>query len=177
MRLRRQRGLLPDRTGRQWLRDGRHAAGLKLPSRPSDSRVNSVKDFEGLRCRAVLCSIPFAFPDSCAMNTPPDPLDPLLDRWSVNSEPSPRLAAEVWQRIAVTEAAPDKTTGWWGLVEAWFARPPFAVMFIACCALLGLFLAEVRVNHLQRARSEQLARSYLQLIDPLLTTPNEERHT
>jgi hypothetical protein len=41
-------------------------------------------------------------------------------------------------------------------------------MFVASCALLGLFLAEVRVNRLQRERSSQLARSYLQLIDPLL---------
>ncbi len=108
------------------------------------------------------------------MNTPPDPLDPLLDRWSATPEPSPRLSAEVWQRIALTEGAPDKAAGRWAAVEAWFARPPFAVMFIACCAMLGLYLAEVRVNHLQRARSEQLARSYLQLIDPLLSTRNEE---
>jgi len=50
----------------------------------------------------------------------------------------------------------------------WFARPPFAAMFVASCALLGLFLAELRVNHQQRERSTQLARSYLQLIDPLL---------
>jgi len=59
------------------------------------------------------------------------------------------------------------------VVETWFARPSFAVMFVASCALLGLFLAEVRVNHRQRERSEQLARSYLQLIDPLLTAQNE----
>ena len=47
-------------------------------------------------------------------------------------------------------------------------------MFIASCALLGLFLAEVRLNHMQRERGEQLARSYLQLIDPLMTAQNEE---
>jgi len=41
-------------------------------------------------------------------------------------------------------------------------------MFVASCALLGLFLAEVRVNHQQRERSTQIVRSYLQLIDPLL---------
>src|SRR3954468_19434968 len=105
---------------------------------------------------------------------PPDPLDPLLDRWSKLPEPPTRLSAEIWQRIAAAEAASTQPAGWWSTVEAWFARSPFAVMFVASCALLGLFLAEVRLNHLQRIRGEQLARSYLQLIDPLMTAQNEE---
>jgi hypothetical protein len=110
-----------------------------------------------------------------AMNLPPpDPLDPLLDRWSKLPEPPSRVSAEVWQRIAAAEATAAQPAAWWATVEAWFARPPFAVMFFASCALLGLFLAEVRLNHLQRARGEQLARSYLQLIDPLMTAQNEE---
>ena len=38
-----------------------------------------------------------------------------------------------------------------------------------CIAIvLGLFLAEWRVNQVQRERSAQIARSYLLLIDPLL---------
>ena len=41
-------------------------------------------------------------------------------------------------------------------------------MFVASCALLGLFLAELRLNHEQSQRNTQLAQSYLQLIDPLL---------
>ncbi|HEY4299574.1 MAG TPA: hypothetical protein VGM73_01790 [Candidatus Didemnitutus sp.] len=108
------------------------------------------------------------------MNTPPDPLDPLLDRWNASPEPPPRLRAEVWRRIALTDnaAAPESLRA---IVEGWFARPPFAALFVVSCALLGLFLAEVRVGHLQRERSEQLARSYLQLIDPLLTADND-RH-
>ena len=112
----------------------------------------------------------FRFP----MNPPPDPLDPLLDRWSGTPEPPPRLSAEVWHRIALEESGSDQPVGWWATVEAWFARPPFAVMFVASCALLGLFLAEVRVNQLQHERNQQLARSYLQLIDPLLTAQIEE---
>jgi len=104
------------------------------------------------------------------MTTPPDPLDPLLDRWSDLPPPPPRLSAEVWQRIAQAEAKPIRPATWWTSVEAWFARPPFAVLFVACCALLGLYLAEVRVNRLESERSAQLARSYLQLIDPLLAT-------
>jgi type VI protein secretion system component VasK len=78
------------------------------------------------------------------------------------------MAAEVWQRIALVEAESLNRTGAWATINAWFSRPSFAVMFVASCALLGLFLAEVRVNRLQRERSTQLARSYVQLIDPLI---------
>lgn len=109
------------------------------------------------------------------MKPPPDPIDPLLNRWSEMPEPPPHLSVEVWQRIAVAEeTARRASTGWWAMIEAWFARPPFAVMFVASCALLGLFIAEVRLNHIQRERGEQLARSYLQLIDPLMTAQNTE---
>lgn len=102
------------------------------------------------------------------MTTPPDPLDPLLDRWNRIPEPPPRLAAEVWRRIAHSEEEAAPPLPRWTLFEAWFARPPFAVLFIASCALLGLFLAEVRLSRLETERSAQLARSYLQLIDPVL---------
>jgi hypothetical protein len=101
--------------------------------------------------------------------SPRDPLDPLLDHWSETPEASPRLASEVWRRIALSEhAAAAPATSFWARIDSWFARPPFAAMFVASCALLGLFLAELRLNHEQRERNTQLARSYLQLIDPLL---------
>ena len=97
-----------------------------------------------------------------------DPLDPLLDHWSETPEPSPRLASEVWRRIAQAEQPTAQTSGFWAGVESWFSRPPFAAMFVDSCALLGLFLAELRLNHEQSQRNTQLAQSYLQLIDPLL---------
>lgn len=102
------------------------------------------------------------------MTTPPDPLDPLLDRWAEPTEPAPNLAPEVWRRISLIERSSAETGGFWSEIDAWLSRPPFAVLFVACCALLGLFLAEVRVNRLQREHSAVLERSYLQLIDPLL---------
>ncbi len=102
------------------------------------------------------------------MSPPRDPLDPLLDHWSETPDPSPRLTSEVWRRIALAEQQAHAPVGFRASFEAWFSRPPFAAMFVASCALLGLFLAEVRVNHQQRERNVQLARSYLQLIDPLL---------
>jgi hypothetical protein len=111
------------------------------------------------------------------MPTPPDPLDPLLDRWNRIPDPPPRLTAEVWRRIAHSEEDSTRPLSWWTPFETWFARPPFAVLFIASCALLGLFLAEVRLNRLESERSTQLARSYLQLIDPLLAVRNEPPRT
>jgi len=102
------------------------------------------------------------------MSPPPDPLDPLLDRWTEAPERAPNLAPEVWRRIALAEGGAREPAGFWNVLDAWLSRPPFAVMFVTCCALLGLFLAEVRVNRLQREHSTELARSYVQLIDPLL---------
>ena len=101
------------------------------------------------------------------MSTPPDPLDSLLDRWREAPPPTDSLAPEVWKRIATTEVAPHP--GVFGRIVLEFSRPAFAVTFAAACVLLGLFLAEVRVSRLQNERNTQLAKSYLRLIDPLLT--------
>lgn len=100
--------------------------------------------------------------------SPRDPLDPLLDHWSETPDPSSNLPSEVWRRIALAEEAASENRGIWNGIELWFSRPPFAAMFVASCALLGLFLAEVRLNQEQSQRNTQLAQSYLQLIDPLL---------
>lgn len=106
------------------------------------------------------------------MIPPSDPLDTLLSSWSATTDPSQRLPAEVWRKIALAESEQSESAGWWAQVEGWFSRPSFAVMFIAICAVTGLFFAELRVNNLQRERSAQLARSYLLLIDPLLKAPD-----
>jgi type VI protein secretion system component VasK len=98
----------------------------------------------------------------------PDPLDPLLDRWKEPDPPRRSLAPEVWRRVALEDSRRRERRSPWANVDLWFSRPSFAAMFVACCALLGLFLAEVRVNHRQSEYSAELARSYLQLIDPLL---------
>ncbi len=101
------------------------------------------------------------------MHPPSDPLDSLLDRWQQSPEPPPRLAAEVWRRIAVVESDAERP-GFLARIEAAFARPSFTVAFFAACMLLGLFLAEVRLSELQAARGVQIAQSYLRLIDPLI---------
>ncbi len=112
------------------------------------------------------------------MNKPPpdDPLDALLDRWSSIPPPSPHLSAQVWQRIATSQEGTWDPAGRgpWVTFTTWLERPVFALGFVAACALLGLFLAEVRVGQLHQDRNAQLAKSYLQLIDPLLSTTDPE---
>jgi hypothetical protein len=113
------------------------------------------------------------------MPTPPpeDPLDRVLDRWSSTPEPSPHLSAEVWQRIATSETRGTLEPGPWATFGRWLERPAFAVGFVAACALLGLFMAELRIGQVQRERNAQLARSYLQLIDPLVDSAEPENRS
>ncbi len=105
------------------------------------------------------------------MQPPFDPLDALLDRWNETPEPPPNLTHEVWRRVAVMESRAERPS-LLARIEAAFARPSFAVAFVAACMLLGLFLAEVRLSRLEAERSSQLAQSYLRLIDPLIDQPN-----
>jgi hypothetical protein len=111
------------------------------------------------------------------MQPPSDPLDPLLERWRDAAPPLPEhLNAEVWRRIAAADT-PAPHLNLFARIEAVFARPSFAVAFVAACTLLGLFLAEVRLSRLRSEHDAQLVQSYLRLIDPLLdtaaTTPSD----
>jgi hypothetical protein len=109
------------------------------------------------------------------MHPPSDPLDPLLERWRDAAPPLPEhLNAEVWRRIAAADT-PALPLSLFARIEAVFARPSFAVAFVAACALLGLFLAEVRLSRLQSEHNTQLVQSYLRLIDPLLDTAGTTR--
>jgi len=153
-------------------------------------RAPDASRFEGLFRAAVLCCPPLApyrgqridiispgrRPRSAdggpehetnPMHPPFDPLDALLDRWNETPEPPANLTPEVWRRVAVMESRAEKP-GFLARVEAMFARPSFAVAFVAACMLLGLFLAEIRLSRLEAERSTQLAQSYLRLIDPLI---------
>ncbi len=101
-------------------------------------------------------------------HTPDDPLETLLNRWSKTPELPPHLSTEVWRRIAVAETS-EENSSLWSKIEAVFARPSFAFTFVAACMLSGLFFAEVRLSKLHAERSALLAKSYLRLIDPLIS--------
>jgi hypothetical protein len=99
------------------------------------------------------------------MPPPREPLDPLLENWRDAPPPSGTVAPEVWRRIAAAKARQGQPD-WLVRLEAVFARPSFAFVFVTACVLLGLFLAEARVSRLQAERNVQMARQYLRLIDP-----------
>lgn len=97
-----------------------------------------------------------------------DPLDDLLNRWQPPPEIVPDLRAEVRLQVARCRVAERAT--WLTRIEQAFSRPSFAITFVAACVLLGLFLAEERVAKQHALYGAQIARSYVQLIDPLLNS-------
>jgi hypothetical protein len=120
------------------------------------------KEFSPLRCPPT--------PRMSVMHEKTDPLDPLLERWRHAAPPQPEsVGPEVWRRIAYEETPPARPAFWWN-IELAFARPAFAVAFVAACVVFGLFLAEVRLSRQHAERSAHLERSYLELVDPLLTS-------
>ncbi len=100
------------------------------------------------------------------MNLPVDPLDELLNRLPPAPEPPAELAAKIHRHLAAQSAAVPSS--WLLRLDVVFGRPSFAAAFIAACVLLGLFLAEARLSRWHAARGAEMARSYVQLIDPLL---------
>lgn len=97
---------------------------------------------------------------------PPDPLDELL---ALNHE-TPTLdplQPDVWRRISLT-ADPTEEAKVIPMINSWFARWPFAALFVASCALIGGLWAQVQANKVERQRSAQVVHSYMVLIDPLL---------
>jgi hypothetical protein len=95
-----------------------------------------------------------------------DPLDDLLDRWQ-HSSPPPDLRSEIRREITRAQHQAEATS-WFARLELAFSRPSFAATFVAACVLFGLFVAEVRVARQHALYGAQIARSYVQLIDPLL---------
>ena len=97
-----------------------------------------------------------------------DPLDDLLDHWRLPANAAPDLKARIRREIAAGRQVEENT--WLARLGTAFARPSFAFTFVAACILLGLFLAEVRVSRLHAEYGAQIARSYVQLIDPLYSS-------
>ena len=111
------------------------------------------------------------------MSSPSDPLGSALEALREATPPQPHsVQTEVWRRLAHTESPPAPSVLSWRLrIETAFGNPAFAMAFVAASLLLGLFLAEVRLNRLHGERSAALVQSYLQLIDPLLSAKSLPR--
>jgi hypothetical protein len=109
------------------------------------------------------------------MATPPDPLDPLFERWRADTPTLRRsVTSEVWHRIDRAEEARN-TNSIFARIERVFRQPAFAVAFVAVCVSLGLFFAETRLSGEQARRTAeleqrylnlQLEQRYLQMLDP-----------
>ena len=98
----------------------------------------------------------------------PDPLDDLLNQ----RKRAPRLdvTPEIWRRIARAECR-EPGFDLRATIDGWFARWSFATLFVTTCVLVGLLIAEVRINQLDRERNARIARSYLVLINPMQPEP------
>ncbi len=92
----------------------------------------------------------------------------LLRAWKPDAPLPPRFQESVWNRIARAEArqAPDHWTAFSRWVEAAFARPRFALSYVAILLFAGLgtglWQAHGRVVH---GETEWRAR-YVQMVDP-----------
>jgi hypothetical protein len=103
------------------------------------------------------------------MQTPNDPLDPLLERWRMAAPEQERsVRQDVWRRIADAESAPPESS-WLERLEAAFARPAFAAAFVCACLLGGLFLAEYRLSRMHEQHSALLQENYLRLVMPVMS--------
>lgn len=95
-----------------------------------------------------------------------DELDNLLEQWQVTPASDPQLKHRVWTRIAAgstrtNQRLPDWLTSFMSIIS----RPLGATGFVAASIVCGLFLAEMRVSKIKSVHTEELAKSYIQLID------------
>ncbi len=101
----------------------------------------------------------------------PDPLAAELSRWTAPPGLQGPTPGEVWRRIAVSESGTPNPLA--AALEL-LGRPAWALVFVAACVIGGVLVAEVQVGRNQQKANEQLARSYLRLIDPLLQNGPKE---
>jgi hypothetical protein len=95
-----------------------------------------------------------------------DPLKKALGEWHVTTPLPPRFQERVWQRIESAGRMPST----WDGVRAWldiaFAKPAFAISYVAVLAVVGLSVgfkqAEAKASHME----SQLSAQYVQSVDP-----------
>lgn len=101
------------------------------------------------------------------MSQEPDSLSELIRRFDAPPPLPPGLELKVRTRVELSRARPPSL---FARIDATFARPSFAAVFVVGCVLLGLFTAEARIAHSQAEQTARLERSYLALIDPVVNS-------
>jgi hypothetical protein len=95
--------------------------------------------------------------------TEKDELDLLLNQWQDVPALDPQLKHRVWTRIAGGESLPSSS--WLDTLLTALSRPLATGLFIAASIVFGVLLAQLQVSQEKQARTEQLAISYMELID------------
>ena len=97
-------------------------------------------------------------------------LNRLLHSWKLEAPLPPRFQEAVWNRISQSEKA--KPAGHWGRfsdwVEAWFARPRFALSYVAILLLVGLAAGAWRAHGRAVQDHTDWGARYVQMVDPYL---------
>ncbi|HEY3754533.1 MAG TPA: hypothetical protein VGL42_00125 [Opitutaceae bacterium] len=101
------------------------------------------------------------------MSRDPDPFSELIRRFDAPAPLLSDLERKVRARIELKRA---RKPSLFDRIDATFASPSFATVFVVGCVLLGLFTAEARIAHSQAEQTARLERSYLELIDPLVNS-------
>jgi len=100
----------------------------------------------------------------------PDELDGLLQEWRVTETLPPRFQERVWRRI---ERVPPTGVTLWELLKAWaertFARPAFAVAYVAVLVALGTAFGVKQAQSESARVQSDLGARYVQAIDPYQT--------
>ena len=93
-------------------------------------------------------------------------LEFLLGQWQNVPAEDPQLKHKVWTRIATEDSSSIvRYKDWLTRIPNLFSRPVPAMVFIGVCIATGILIAEIRVSSIKQIHTEELAQSYLQLID------------
>ena len=95
-----------------------------------------------------------------------DELDALFEQWQNVPATDPQLKHRVWTRIAAGDSRPNQAlTHRLSALWRMLSHPLGAAVFVTASVVLGIVIAELRVNHVKDLRTEELARNYIQLIE------------
>lgn len=97
-----------------------------------------------------------------------EPLDHLLQCWTVAASLPPRFNEQVWDRIVQGEAHPQPS--WWqelrNLIPQLLPRPAFALAYVSILLVLGLTGGYLHAQTDSARTERMLAQRYAQSVAP-----------